>query len=108
MKTQDMTPGRTGFKPSKEELCTWLDTQVLCVISSIGEGGYPNAASVAFSQTKDLKFLFITDGSSRKAGNIARDNKVALTITDSDDRFTVQLEGEAKPLTWDEFTEYSA
>jgi hypothetical protein len=108
MKTQDMTSGRVGFKPTRAELYTWLDGQILCVLSTLGKGGYPNSATVAFSQTKDLKFLFVTDELSRKAGNIGRDSRVAMTITDEDDRYTLQLEGDARALTWDEFAEYEA
>lgn len=98
-----MTPGRQGFKPTKAELGEWLNKQVLCVISTCGEGGYPNSATVAFSQDANLNFVVITDGSSRKAKNIGRDSRVAMTITNEDDRYTVQLEGDARQLSWDEF-----
>lgn len=107
MKTQDMTPGREGLKPTKDQLYDWLDKQVLCAIASQGADGYPNVASVAFSQTKDLRFVIITDKDSRKAGNIARDSKVAMAITNSDDRYTLQLEGNARQLSWDEFDEFA-
>lgn len=107
MKTQDMTPGRQGLKPTKEQLYDWLDKQVLCAVASLGVDGYPNVASVAFSQTKDLQFVIITDKNSRKAGNIARDSKVAMVITNSDDRYTLQLEGEARQLGWDEFEAFA-
>lgn len=100
---QDMTPGRKGFKPTKEELYDWLDKQVLCNVASIGEDGYPNAATVAFSQDKQLNFFIITDEQSRKSINISRDARVCLTITNEDDRYTVQLEGDAHKLTWEEF-----
>ncbi len=106
MKTQDMTSGRKGFQPTKAELGEWLDKQILCVISTLGENGYPNAATVAFSQTEDLNFLIITDESSRKAENIKTNERVALTITNEEDRYTVQLEGEARALSWDEFKVY--
>lgn len=96
-----------GFKPNNEELCQWLDKQILCTIASLGENGYPNAASVAFSQSDDLRFVIITDENSRKAGNIGRDSKVALTITNQDDRYTLQLEGNARQLTWDEFEPFA-
>ncbi len=107
MKTQDMAPGRQGLKPTKEQLYEWLDQQILCTIATNGNDGYPNTASVAFSQTPDLQFVIITDKDSRKATNIARDNKVALTITNENDRYTVQIEGTARPLTWDEFEPHS-
>ena len=96
-----------AFKPNTKELCEWLDKQTLCTIASVGEDGYPNAASVAFSQSDDLRFVIITDENSRKAGNIARDNKVALTITNQDDKYTLQLEGTARRLSWDEFEPFA-
>ncbi len=95
-----------GLKPSIQEIYTWLDSQMLCTIASHGKEGYPNAASVAFSQTDDLQFLIITDSMSRKATNIASNSRVALTITNADDRYTVQLEGDARQLTWDAFKQY--
>lgn len=97
----------TGFKPTKEELRQWLDKQILCTIATNGEGGYPNAASVAFSQSDDLQFVIITDKNSRKAGNLARDGKVALTITNQDDKYTLQLEGDARRLSWEEFDPFA-
>lgn len=96
-----------AFKPNTKELCEWLDKQTLCTIASVGEDGYPNAASVAFSQSDDLRFVIITDENSRKAGNIARDNKVALTITNQDDKYTLQLEGTARRLSWDDFEPFA-
>lgn len=107
MKTQDMTLGRTGLKPSKDQLYDWLDKQVLCTVATRGKDGYPNAATVAFSQSRSLEFIIITDKDSRKAINIASDDKVALVITNSDDRYTVQLEGHARQLSWDEFGQYA-
>jgi uncharacterized protein YhbP (UPF0306 family) len=107
MKTQDMTPGRQGLKPTKEQLYEWLDKQVLCVIATNGGGGYPNAATVGFSQTQALQFVIITDKDSRKAKNIATNQQVAITVTNENDRYTLQLEGEARQLTWDEFEQFS-
>lgn len=106
MKTQDMTSGRSGWKPNKAELYDWLDQQILCVIASHGDDGYPNTATVAFSQTRELDFVIITDQSSRKAKNIDHDNRVAMTITNENDRYTVQLEGSVRKLSWSEFTKY--
>ena len=102
-----MTPGRQGFKPTKTELYEWLDKQILCVVATQGDDGYPNGATVAFSQSSELQFVIITDNDSRKAANIRRDGKVALTITNEDDRYTLQLEGEAQQLSWDEFEPYA-
>ncbi len=106
MKTQDMTPGRAGFKPSKAETYEWLDKQILCTIGTIGEGGYPNGATVAFSQTEALECVIITDTGSRKAANMRANSKVSLTITNENERYTLQLEGDARELSWDEFVPY--
>ena len=108
MKMQDITPGRQGFSPNKSELHDWLNKQILCVIATNGDDGYPNAATVAFSQTEDLEFIIITDESSRKSLNIKRDSRVALTITNENDRYTVQLQGEARQLSWEEFGTYES
>lgn len=103
MNIQDMTTGRQGFKPTKQELGEWLDKQILCTIATIDEEAFPNTATVAFSQSTALEFVIITDTNSRKAVNIHRNNKVALTITNENDRYTLQLEGRATELSWDEF-----
>lgn len=101
-----MTPGRAGFKPNNAELYDWLNSQILCTISTQGADGYPNAATVAFSQTHNLEFLIITDGLSRKAQNIMRNDQVAMTISNETDRYTIQLEGNARELSWDDFAPY--
>lgn len=102
-----MAPGRQAFTPSKDELYDWLDKQLLCVIATVGKDGYPNTATVAFSQTRDGQFVVITDKDSRKARNIASSDKVAMTITHEDQRYTLQLEGNARQLSWEEFGYYS-
>jgi general stress protein 26 len=89
--------------PTKQDLIDFLDSQMLCVISSNGEEGFPNSATVAFSSNDDLELIIGTNAKSRKAGNFGRDNKVAMNITDAERRWTVQLEGNVSELTWEEF-----
>ena len=89
--------------PTKQDLIAFLDSQTLCVISSNGEDGYPNSATVAFSSNDDLELIIGTNSKSRKAANFARDSKVAMTITDAERRWTVQLEGNVQELSWEEF-----
>lgn len=108
MKSQDMTPGREGFTPTREELFVWLDKQILCTIGTIGADGYPQGATVAFSQDEALDFLIITDGDSRKAANMRANNKVSLTVTNEDNRYTVQCEATAQELSWEEFAPYES
>lgn len=102
-----MTSEQEGFKPTKLEVYQWLEKQILCTIATNGDHGYPNIATVGFSQTYDLSFIIITDGESRKARNIMANEKVALVVTNEDDRYTLQVEGTARRLTWNEFEPYS-
>lgn len=88
---------------SKQELLEFLDAQQVCVLSTQGNEGYPNSATVAFSNTRDLAFVIGTSTASRKAANIRSNPKVAMNITHEFDRLTVQLEGDARELTAEEF-----
>lgn len=99
-----MSPKDEGGRMN-EQLENLLSTQLLCTIASIGEDGYPNAASVAFSHTPELAFIFSTDDSTRKAANIKRDGRVAITVTDPENRVTMQAEGLAKMISREEFAE---
>ncbi len=90
---------------TKKDLFDFLDSQIVCTISTNGEGGYPNSATVAFSNNEELEFVIGTSIRTRKAKNIARDSKVAMTITDADKRWTVQLEGDIRELSPEEFDE---
>ena len=103
----DIASEKQGLNPTKQQLGDWLDKQMLSTIASNGADGYPNAATVGFSHNDAFEFVIITDKDSRKAYNIANDNKVAMTITNQDDRYTLQLQGEARQITWEEFNAYS-
>lgn len=88
---------------NKNEILDFLGSQIMCAIATNGADGFPNVASVAFSHTDALEFVIATDEASRKAKNMAADNKVALTVTDMSRKQTVQLEGEARRLSRQEF-----
>lgn len=96
-----------AFQPTKKELHEFLNTQKLCVISTLNESGAPQGATVAFSQTHELQFIVGTDVTSRKSQNMQREPRVAITITDPSVRYTVQTEGNARLLSDEEFTQYS-
>ena len=86
-----------------EQLHDLLHSQVVCIIATNGRDGYPNTATVAFSHTTDLGIIFSTDNSTRKAANIARDNRIAVTVTDAGKRITMQAECTVTTLSLDEF-----
>src|SRR5882757_11146095 len=105
MPSKDRGQSMSDKQLTKQDLYEFLDSQIVCTISTNGEDGYPNSATVAFSNNEDLEFVIGTSVRSRKANNIARDGKVAMTITDEKKRWTVQLEGDARRLFKDEFEE---
>lgn len=92
-----------GWKPTRFEVNEWLKTQVLGVVSTIDEKGQPMGATVAFSVTEKGELLIGTDENSRKSHNIDHNPHVAMTVTDADERLTVQLEGTARKLSNEEF-----
>ena len=98
MQTQDLNNRADGFRPTREQVNDWLRGQVLCVLSTLDGTGAPMGATVAFSVATDGKLLIGTSESSRKSHNLDHDNRVAMTVTDSDARMTVQLEGTAIKL----------
>lgn len=105
MKTQDMAPGREGWKPTKQEVVEFLGTQNLCVIATLAVDGRPQTATVAFSESPNLEIIIGTDINSRKSQNMQREGRVALTITDPENRMTVQIEGLALLITKESFAE---
>lgn len=106
MEIQDMNNTNKGWQPSRTQLSEFLRTQPLCVFSSIDATGRPQGATVGFSETTSGDFIIGTSGASRKSANVDSNPQVALTVTDAERRYTVQLEGEARKLTAEEFADY--
>lgn len=82
-----------------------LSGQLLCTVATIDADGYPNAATVAFSHASDLTFVFSTDDGTRKAANIANNGRIALTVTDAENKITMQAVGTATKLSRKEFAD---
>jgi len=107
MKIQSMEASTPGWRPTREQVSEFLRTQQLCVIASLDASGQPQAATVAFSETADGCFIVGTSELSRKTANIVDDPRVAMVMTDDEQRYTVQLEGTARLLTNEEFDTYA-
>ncbi|MEP6710186.1 MAG: pyridoxamine 5'-phosphate oxidase family protein [Candidatus Saccharibacteria bacterium] len=107
MKTQDMDNNVAGWQPTRKELSEFLVEQPLCVVSTLDQSGAPQSATVAFSETKDGQFIIGTSETSRKSQNIDSDSRVAMNVTDSEKRYTVQLGGLARKLSSEEFAGYA-
>lgn len=107
MKTQDMNNKSEGWQPSRSELSNFLRTQPLCTFSTVDAEGRPQGATVAFSETQDGDFIVGTSETSRKSANVDTNPNVAMTITDAERRYTVQLEGVARKLGAEAFVAYA-
>lgn len=85
------------------EVNQWLKGQVLCTLATLDKTGAPMVATVAFSVTEAGELLVGTKETSRKSQNIDGDERVAVVVTDSEARITVQIEGTARKLSQDDF-----
>lgn len=103
MKTYDSTSNGKAFHPTREQVNEFIQATVIGVLSTLDSDGAPMGATVAFSTTANGCLLVGTQASSRKSQNISGDPRVAVTITDADKRYTLQLEGIARKLTSEEF-----
>jgi ribosomal protein S18 acetylase RimI-like enzyme/general stress protein 26 len=77
------------------DILTFLRGHRLAVQASVSPSGVPQAAVVGYGVSDRLEIVFDTVDSTRKAQNLRRNNRIALTIgglTAGDER-TVQLEG---------------
>ncbi len=70
----------------------------LAVVSTVSEGGLPEAALVGIVVTNDERIVFDTVKGSRKYANLRRRNGIALVVG-WEEEITVQLEGTAEEPT---------
>jgi sulfate adenylyltransferase large subunit len=91
---------RNAPQPSREARMTRADLLVflrrhrLCIQASVSPSGGPQAAVVGFAVSDDLEIVMDTLGTSRKAGNLRREPRVAIVVG-WDDEQTAQIEGVA-------------
>ncbi len=86
-----------------KDVQTFLDEFQTCVVSTI-HLDQPQAAVVGFSVDDECKILIATNQNTRKASNLVENNKVALVVGFDGPR-TVQLEGVARKIEAEEYTE---
>ena len=78
----------------------------LCVAATIGEGGQPQSAVLAFAVLNDLSIILATSYKTRKWENLKKNPKIALSFGWSFSEPNLQYEGTAKLLeNGDEFKE---
>lgn len=93
-----------GWAPTEEQIYEWLRGQVLCTLSTIDDNGRPDGATVAYSVTTNNELIIGTSSDSRKIHNIDNHPHVAVTVTDSDERYTVQIKGIARIMAQTAFS----
>ncbi len=87
-----------------EDAKQFLSTLETCVIATVDANGHPEAATVGFSVDEEFKILVATNQNTRKATNLAENNKVALVVG-LDAPKTVQIEGIAEQISKDQYQE---
>ncbi len=83
------------------DLVAYARRQPWAVEATVAADGAPQAAVIGVVVTDRLEIVFDTDADSRKAKNLLRDPRIALTIG-WDEGQTLQLEGVADELQGEE------
>ena len=89
--------------PLLEDAAQFIAAQQLAVVATLGADGAPQAALVGIALTDRFELVFDSVDSTRKIGNIRRDQRAAVVIggTMQDER-TVQVDGVADEPDGDE------
>lgn len=77
---------------TRAELLAFLRRHRYAVQASCAGDGAPQAAVIGIAVTDELELVFDTLGTTRKAGNLRKDPRIALVVG-WDEAQTVQLEG---------------
>lgn len=80
-----------------ENVKQFLNEHETSVISTLDAHNQPQAATVGFSVDENFIIVFATNQKTRKANNIAVNNKVALVVGFEGQK-TVQIEGTAEKI----------
>ena len=83
---------------TRDELLEFLRSQPWAVEASVTGEGAPQAAVVGVAVTDQLELVFDTLGTSRKAGNLRANPRIAVVLGWDDGR-TAQIEGVADEPT---------
>jgi PPOX class probable F420-dependent enzyme len=81
----------------REEIIGFLRKQRLGTVSTLGEGGAPQAAVVGLAFSDRGEAIFDVQSSTRKVKNLRRDPRAAIVVWEGER--TVQLEGLADELS---------
>jgi hypothetical protein len=87
---------KQSIKPITSEVKNFLMTHDTCVLSTVDIDGSPSGAVVNYIFSEENYFYIVTKDMTKKAQNIAVNNRVAITIFDIERRATIQSEGTAE------------
>lgn len=73
----------------------FIENESLCVISSVGRGGNPQSAIVAFSENENLEIMIGTSKKSRKFQNITNNPNVSIVFGFAGEK-SLQYEGTSR------------
>ena len=90
------------------EVVDFMRTQKHGVVASTNDAVEPQAAVVGYAVSDALELVFDTLGDTRKAQNLRKRPRLALTMWDEAKARTVQYEGDADEPKGDELARYKA
>jgi general stress protein 26 len=79
-------------------LLDYMRSHGVAVVSSIGDGGFPQSALVGIAVTPTHDVIFDTVSGSRKHQNLLRDQRASIVLTGPEEK-TLQFEGIARSLS---------
>ncbi len=83
------------FAVNVRDVVDFMRTQKHGVVATVTDSGEPQAAVVGYAVSDALELVFDTLGDTRKAGNLRKRPRLALTMWDEPKARTVQYEGVA-------------
>lgn len=82
----------------KDRILEFLKANVVAVVATTTVAHTPSATTIYYIVEDDFSIYFMTKSSSRKAGNIANNNHIALVVGTDNIPITVQVEGIAQEV----------
>jgi uncharacterized protein YhbP (UPF0306 family) len=74
-------------------ISNFLNKNTLAVVSTVDKEGRPHAAPVFYVMDENFDFFFITPVKTRKNINLDHQQELIMTVTDEENRETVQIRG---------------
>lgn len=83
----------------RSKIFDFLDSHPVGVLATVDENNNPDASTIFFSSSKELRITFTTKRDTKKHQNISQGSKVILVVYDAESQSAVQVRGVAQEET---------